>query len=195
MAGRLYLMPTTGSGTSSHDPIVPKYASTFAAFDSGAMYYGLEPACIVWVNNIDAATRTALTANADVVALPNNLDSQIGAGNLTAVKNAIEGLNIPANWVVATDTYRQTVRSVSNLFLYLQRLQGLGTSRLLTGGVTLASTFGSLPQSVQDDMIAAAQSFGFDTSQVTASTTLRVIFKVMLDQFGNVPVVLGDFSL
>jgi hypothetical protein len=76
------------------------------------------------------------------------------------------------------------------MFSFLQRYgviyteaNGVVAPSLFTGGVTLSTTFGSLPQAVQNAIISAAQSFNISTAGLTASTTMRVILKALADNF------------
>jgi hypothetical protein len=194
MAGRIYLMPMIGAGGKA-DPPRPKYLSTFDTFTYAMIPYGAEPVCLVYITDIDGSTHTLLSANADVISVPNNIDSQIGAGALTAVKNALESLNIPAGFVQASDTYRETVRVIGAIFQFVQRMNGITPGKLLTGGVTLNTQFNQLPQAMRTLMIDAAASMNFDSSSISGASTLRTIFKAMADQWGNRPLVLNDLVI
>jgi hypothetical protein len=94
---RVYLIPTTGTGgvvNSAPDPVRPKYVR-----EAGLSYlqvtYGRQPVALVFTD-VTAGQHTALAANGDVVAIPANIDTTVGA-NLATVQNALEALNIPAD--------------------------------------------------------------------------------------------------
>jgi hypothetical protein len=168
----LYLMPIA---TNTAGERIPKYRTTLVGLIWGMYDYGNEPACLVGVLDIDAASDTSLRSNADCSGLPVNLDQVVG-GAVSNTQNALERINIPGTWVAATNSWRQVLRFVGAVCQFAQRYQGLSAGGLwFTGGVTLDTTFGSLPANVQNYTRSAAQSFGFDTSGITASSTLRQI--------------------
>jgi hypothetical protein len=147
------------------------------------------------VEGIDTATHNTLVANADVVSPPAVLDQAIGAGNLAAVQSAIESIGLPGNWIVANNTYRQVARALCWMFRYFQRHNGLGNTRILTGGVTLDTVFNTLPLGVRNALIATAQSFSFDTSSLSSTNTIRQILKALSDQVSTIQVDLGGVGL
>lgn len=192
MAVRLYLMPMTSTLNAERGLTqrYPKYRDThMAGLPWGAMDYGPEDTCLVAVD-IPPATHTLLAAETDVTALSANIDAQIGA-QLTAVQNALEGLNFPALWVNSTHTYREVLRIVGAAFQFVQRYHGLGGGKIFGGGVTLNTTFGSLPLAVRNRLRDTADSFGFDRTGITNSTTIRVILKSMADQWADRTLDLG----
>lgn len=191
MSFRIYLMPIGGAGT-RQDPRKPKYASSFDGTGYTMMDYGLEPVCLVEVENISAGAHNIVAANPDVTALPIDLSQTIGA-QLTVVQNTLAGLNIPENWVQAGFSYLQVLRVVVLVFQFMQRLHGLlPNARLFDTGVTLATRINQLPANVRTALNAAATSFGFDTAGLTGTTTLRQALKAMADQFPSIEVNLGD---
>lgn len=191
MAVRVYLVPIIGTGT-RQDPRRAKYFAgvipNFAMMD-----YGLEPVGLV-AADVTTAQNTSISANADVTTIPANLDAAPSGGALTATKNALESLNIPAGWVNGTQTYRDILRIVAQIFQLAQRIKGLGGDRLFPAGVTLATQFQDLPSAYRQVLIDAATSFGWDISSLSGTNTLRVIFKTLADQWGNTPITLGPVT-
>lgn len=191
---RLYLMPITGAGT-RQDPRRPKYVDQYlVGFSWGMIDYGAEPACMVGVQDILDLTHSAIAQEPDCVALPLNLDQQIGA-QLAQVQNVIEALNIPADWVQSSHTYRQVARLVAAIFQFMQRLNGIGFGRLLDGTVSLSTRFNQLPVATRTKLQEAAQSMNFDTSSLSGSSTLRQILKAMADQWGILEIHIGGMIL
>lgn len=196
----LYVMPLVTATDARGRTLTrqPKYTSTIASFPNrGMVDYGNEPWCLVGVVDITVAADTALKANADVIALPVNLDQQIGAGPLAKVRSDLESVNIPGTWVQATNTWREVVRFVCAVSEFAQRYQGQTGSLWFTGGVTLATTYGTLPQSAQNGILSAAQSFGFDTSGLVAGSTLRQILVSVGNQYlaAGMPVTIAMVAL
>ena len=194
MAVRFYLMPLNGAGTLD-DPRVPKYAALVSGQWS-SMDFGAEPICI-FSCDVSDAEHTSLTAgHSDVVALPLNLDANVSAGALSAVTAALEAINVPAQWVNTSLTYRQVARIVVGYCQFLQRLHFVhGAARVFGGTVTMATTFGSLSATLQADLIATALSFDFDTTGLTADTTVRQILTSLADQWGDRPALFGGVAL
>lgn len=188
MARSIYVMPIIGDGTKA-EPRRPKYlAAHFPTSAWSSFVYGDEPWTTVGVTDIPPASNTALTAETDVFRLPDNLDQTMG--NTTTrnnVRSSLEAVNIPANnWVETTTTFRSVLRFIGGICQFAQRFQGISgtpSERWFAGGRTLASTFGSLPSAAQTALIATADSFGFDRSSLTASTTLRAFLTSAANQY------------
>ena len=180
VGGITFRAPKYLGGTNQVAPLVGlENIGTFDLVD-----YGFEPVCI-FIAEVTAEQITILSNQADVLTVPVNLDSNLGAGAVTTVKNFLETLHIPAGWVSTSFTYRQILRIVSGLFRYMQALHGLHPVKLFSGGVTLATQFQALSADVQTAMIAAAQTLGIDTSPLQPTTTLRSILKTMADFFNG----------
>ncbi len=181
-------MPAVGDGLSQATIRRAKYADldllragwTLAPYV--AMDYGLEPVFLVSAN-LSGSDHTLLAGQSDVTSVPANLDATVTAGALTTVQNALEALNLPAQWVTTSHTYRQVVGVVIRVSLLAQRFHGKGFGRIFDGGVTLSTTIGSLPQQKLNNLEEAAQSLGFDTSGVTGGMTIRQALKLLGDQW------------
>jgi hypothetical protein len=197
MALNCYVMPIIGAGVKG-DPRRPKYLTTFQAFAWGMFDYGNEPQCLVGVVDINAATDTALTANNDVYAAPTNLNTTVGTGaTLTRLRSGLEADNLPGTWIQSTTTYRQIVAFVGACCQIMQRYQGQGLPFVFQPGVTLDTTYGTLPAGTQQGLLTAAQSFGLDTSILVSANALRTIIQNLADQYtaGNKPLVLAGVSV
>lgn len=190
MAIRFYLVPKIGAGTGA-DPYRPKYfQSTPTVRDIAggflSMDYGLEPVYLVRAE-VTAGEHTAIAGQSDVIAAPTNLDATIGAA-LATVQTALETKGIPAGWITAGLTFRTVLRAVAQLVTFAQRLHGTGNVRVLPPGITLDSTIGDLTVTQRQKFLAAAVTFGLDTSPVVLSTTIRAALKLLLDQLPLVSV-------
>lgn len=200
MTLNLYVMPITGSGTRT-DPRRPKYFDTVfpaGSFISGMYDYGDEPWCVVGIQDIDTSTNTTLTGEPDVIAVPANLDAAIGSGAaLTRTRNALESVNMPGTWIQATNTWRDVARFVGAVCQFAQRYQGSTGGLWFTGGITLASWYIQLPTAAQNGLSAAATSFGFDTSGITGTTTVRAILLSAGQQYlaTQPPLILASTAL
>lgn len=186
MARSIYVMPLVGTGVKG-DARRPKYRdSLFPTLNWSMFDYGNEPWCLVGIQDVPPATDTALTGNADVFELPANLDQAMGnVGTRNTVRNRLESVNIPGTWIQTTTTYREVVRFIGATCQFAQRYQGTvaNGSTWFTGGVTLDSTFGSLPAEARQGIIDAADSFGFDRSGFTGTSTLRAVIQSATNQY------------
>jgi hypothetical protein len=178
MAVRFYVVPKIGTGTDV-DRFRPKYVSAFPV-KWAAVDYGMEATFLVGAD-VDATQHTSISSNADVITIPANLDSTIGA-NLTTVQNALDSLKIPSDWVTSGMTYRTVIALVIKLFKILQRLHGRWLTTIFESGITLSTTFSQLTQAQRDRLQDVATSFGIDTSGVTGTTTIRQALKLLAQQ-------------
>lgn len=187
MAFRLYIVPIIGDGTKGNSRR-PKYFSDLIV-DWSAMDYGFEPVMFVGAD-LSSEDHTSIAGQVDTTALPVNLNPTLTGGQVTATQNALEALNLPAGWVNTSLTWREVVRTVLGMFTFFQRFGAVYAENtgnvppsVFTSGVTLSTTFGSLPLAVRTAMLDTATSFGISTSGLAAGTTLRVILKALAENF------------
>lgn len=193
MTWRIHLMPMVGTGSSRFDPRVPKYKNEFGAFHwQGPVDYGSQDACFVALD-ADATTHSTLSAHADVLTVPANLDSNPTAGAVTTTQNALEALSIPAGWVNTSLTWRTIVRVVIGMFVLNQRYWVISGNELGNGrrsifdNVNLNSTVSQIPAQARAWLDAAAASMNLDTSGITGSTTIRQMLQIFGQQFAANP--------
>ena len=192
MATRVYLTPVIGTGA-LHDPRRAKYFyGVIAQFT--AMDYGLEPTMLV-VAEVSAAENTSISGNVDVTTVPANLDALLNGAGVTGAKNALEALNIPAGWVDTSLSWRNVLRVTAQMFQFAQRLSNTGATQLFPSGVTLSTQFSALPAAYQQALLDSANSFGWNTSSLSGTSTMRVILKTLADQWGNGPMTIGSVTL
>lgn len=150
--------------------------------DWQAFDYGKEPWFIVFAD-VTPAERTAITANADVTAIPASLDNAIG-GALATVQAKLEAANLPSQWVTSVMTWRTLVKNIVRLLPVVQRFRGLApaANRLFDAGLTLDSTLGDIPATPRQRLNQAAQQLGLDTSSLTLATTIRSALVTLAQQ-------------
>ncbi len=202
---RIYLVPLVGTGT-LQDSKRPKYF-----IDPGAIitpgvaistqYYGEEGTVIVGAD-LSISDDSLVIGQPDVTALPFDLAATLTAGQVSAVKNKLESLNIPHQWVDTSDTWLDIVRIVLGISSFLSRYRGIyshlfGTPipKVFGGGITLGSTFGTLSSNIQTALIETALSFNISTAGLTANTTMRVILKALADNFSSMQYNFGGVLL
>lgn len=187
MAKRFYIVPIISTGET-----YPKVATRAAYIqDVGgqvlrSVSYGLEPIALV-LAEVTPTQHTTIMQNADVIAAPLDVSANITAQALPTVQAALESINIPADWVTTAFTYRAILKIVGGLFLFTQRYYGMFALRLWRGGVTLSTQFNQLPAAERQRLIDCADSFGYDRSTLSGTSTLRQILRAMAVQWvGNV---------
>lgn len=160
----------------------------------GAMDYGIIDTALV-AADVSDAQHTGLIANADVVAIPLNIDNTISLAALPLVSAQLENLKIPGNWVNTGHTYRQVLRMVGGLFQFAQRHRALSGKIIIPENINLGQSWGDLGQQTRLELQMTADSFNYNTTGVTAATTIRTILKALADQWGAQEFLLGRFTL
>ena len=180
-ACNLYLMPVASG------PARTRIADNFGAIvpaSTAEMRWGPQGVAVVFAD-VSAADDVALVARPDVFKIPATLDNTLGAAGVTTVQTALETRHIPAGWITQGMTYRQVLRTVFRMFQYFQRWRGItkiNTAQIGQSGVTLDTQFQNLPAVARQGLLDAATSFDLSTAGLTATATLRTIFKNVADQ-------------
>lgn len=187
MTIRVYLMPRIGSGAqptrTSNDSKRPKYLSLVAG-NCTCFRYGPEPVCLFIADTTDAE-HTALLANSDVRAMPDNLDTAVTNAARTAISNALESLNVPAQWIANGQTFRLVLRRLVGVFELLNNVEGRGLRFL---SASLDSQISALPLAVRQGLQDAASVLQVNITGITNTTTLRVALATIGAQFDSIPV-------
>ena len=197
MAVRYYFVPETviaGGGRNGNDLRRPAYVVEVGVTSWGSLDMGAEPTFLL-AADVTPAQDAAISAGAGTVAIPAAIDNIPAGAALTQTKAALEGLNIPAGGWVDGLSYRQIVRIVACLFLFVQRWRGLGGGRIFGGGVTLDTTIAQLPAAAVTRLQAVADSFGYTYAGITGTSTLRDVLYTLGRQWGNQPIMLGIVTL
>lgn len=196
MAIRYMVMPLTVADN-RRGPKYLKWPDNPSGMDVrwGLFDIGLLPQAIV-AADVTTAQVTTLSANVDVTMVPANIDNTITALVLPAVRDALENIRIPGTWITAgTTTYRELLRMVCGLAQFAQRFHGMFNQYLIPDEINLNQTWGDLPDTWRQNLRACADSFQYDYSQVSLSTTIRVILKSLGDQWGDTPFYFGVATL
>lgn len=173
MTIRYYLVPENRATPDTREPKYVNTDATLAGLTWQAMDYGIEPVFIL-AADVTPAQHTALSGYSDVISIPANIDAAIGSGALSTVKTRMEALFVPADWVTAATTWRQALAAVLRMSQYMQRLHGLYGLQV-SAGRSLDTAMSAVPSNIRTQMQLSAQSFGWDTSAITLSWTLRQV--------------------
>lgn len=176
---RFYLMPMI---IDARNHRLEKYRDEMitAGIQWQPMAYGETPVFLM-AAEVDATQHALLAAHADVSSFPQNLDAQLGA-NRQAVEDALEGHNIPGNWVTTAMTFRFVVRVLVGVIFISQRFRGMdqaagGTGNLFQQGVTLNTTYNAMPLDYRTRLVDAAISIGYSVAGLTGASTLRDLLR------------------
>jgi hypothetical protein len=185
MTVRFCLVPSVGSGSGPQDAIRPKYFADWSQTHPGDSIqaewkdFGWDGSFLVGAN-VTTAQQAEIASHPDVVVIPANLDSNVGA-NLTTVQATLEALNIPADWINAGHSYRDIIRNVLKFFQYISRFE----ARELTAfffDMSLETLFSDITQAQRDAMLSAAVSLNLNTANITLSMKLRQVLRIILVQ-------------
>lgn len=177
-----FLVPIQGTGARG-DPRRPKYIPALGVAWSMADF---GDSAIVWAA-ASGAQETTIAANSDATVIP-PLDNTVA---VNATKNALEALNMPAQWVTAGMTYRTVLRITIGMAQLIQRVQGLGVTVVLAGN--LDKTMAQLSATVRNAIATACDQLGIDRTNIIATTTLRAALQDFGQQFSTGRTVsLGD---
>jgi hypothetical protein len=180
VAIQVYIVPLILGGRSNHR--FPKYFPYPHQFNWSLLDYGLHDIAVIWAN-INPATDTILQAASDVHAFPVNLDTNLGAGILTALKTKLESnFNVPMDRFTIANTWRDILRVTWRAFKFGCVHHAQTGGKIFTTGVTLDSTFSSLPVAARQRLLATANFLNLNTSTLSGSSTLRQIMNAISDQ-------------
>lgn len=193
--GRFYILPVVIETEAGEETRVAKYSADLCALKCAMMDFGGEDVMLV-VGLMDSTRHSAVSANPDVLSLPENLDQNLPAGAVTVAQTFLEARNIPAGWLNTTFTHRRVLRRVAAMFQFAQRYQGItGNAKIFTTGVDLSTRWNQLPIRVRQNLKAAGDSMNFDTGNLSGTSTLRQILREMGQQWGNRKITLGGVTL
>lgn len=195
MTTQFYLVPVHTVNDTNRGPSYLKWRLNPAGLDVpwSAKDYGLIDTMLV-AADVTTDQHNTLTANADVTAIPANIDQPISQAALPTVKNHLEALHIPAKWVTTAHTYRDVLRLTAHLFMLAQRLHGLYGQKIIRAGYNLNTPIGDLPATVRQQLVATAHSFGWDTSAIQLSWQLRQALRYLATQWKDAPVIFGNLT-
>lgn len=181
-----YFVPIIGSGVGGPEEFRrPKYSDDLVAAGLSwkSAHYGAHPWAIL-VCDVDDATDAALRAHPDLRAIPDNLNQPIGAGARDALANALEAMRIPAEWLDGAHTWRQALRRIMVVFNLANRFQGLfSNAELIPSAAALDLRMNQLSAANRNRLAQAITNLGFDTTGITATTTVRQALKALSDQW------------
>ena len=189
MTIRVYLMPIVLAERGGFTRRIAKYLDLGGR--STTIPYGQENVAI-FICDVTDPQHTAIIANTDVRAMPADLDTAVTNAARTQIVNALELLNVPAQWIANGQTFRIVLRRLAGIFQLLQNVHGRGLRFLQA---SLDAQISALPQNVRDAMQDAAAVLQLNTAGITGATTVRVALATIGAQFDARPVLACKTSL
>lgn len=194
MEVRFYLLPAMRVGH-MRGPMYLKWRMDPDGLDVNywQIYYGQLDVMVICVE-AEAADQSWLSAQDGVYTFPANLDTTPSPAELSVLETSLEGLYIPADWLLPNMTWRGILRTVTGIMWYMGRLttEYLGGQSPVDLGWTLNTQFKTLSAAHQAAILGAFDSLGYDSSAIKANWTLRIVLKNAADQFGTTPIQFGD---
>jgi hypothetical protein len=195
MAWHLYIVPNVVITTTPRLKRGPKYAYG-SGFTCEAKHWGLNDAWLVAADVPDAVD-AQVSAQSDVIRIPDNLNNTLTGGAVTTAQNALEAKDIPAQWITSGMSYRTLLRIMIGFFIFVNRYHFIDqrNTALVDATNNLDLQFNQLPARIQTALIQTADSLGLDRSQVTATSTLREIFRQIGVQSTGVARKIGGIEI
>jgi hypothetical protein len=106
--------------------------------------YGLVNQAIVYIPSLPPDAEIYLDNLPDVLGIPANLETVIGAGSVAAIRSALEARDIPGTWIGAGDTYRQAMRETFWVFDVMQDYTTFAAFNPIAAGINLNTTMGNV---------------------------------------------------
>lgn len=200
MTVRFYLIPIERNETANargpkyftwrYDPDAPALVAgaPWSLKDYGVIDWGIVCA------DVTAPQHTALAGQTDVGVVPVNLDANPNAAAVTNVQTRLDAMLLPSGWVNTSLSWREIVRTVTGVMLYMQRVTAIRGINPFDNGLNLSITYASLPLAWRTAMQQAADDLLLDYSQLSGGSTLGQILKEFADQMAGRPVMFGSLA-
>jgi len=185
MAARFYIMPMILSNAIDTNRAAtwhPKYVTSSLRWS--AVDYGTERVCICRIADMSDEGHLAISANPDVLSIPENIDNNFTQGAVNVAQTFLESLNIPADWINTNKTYREVLKIVIGIFQFNQRWSALANgSSPFKEGLNLNTQYNQLNPAAQNRIRECFDSLNVDRSTLTATSTIREALKVFAQGF------------
>jgi hypothetical protein len=148
--------------------------------------YGAEPVYLI-AADVTPAQHAFLIAQTDIVAAPPDLSDTVGA-NLSTLTAILAARNIPFDWIGPGMTWATLIVWIWRLFFLFQTFERFGK---FFDTLDLTATVSQFSQTKRNNLAAAAQSIGLDTSGITGAMTIQQALKILGNQIQVPPFQAG----
>ena len=143
-----------------------------------------------------AENHAYLAAQANVYQFPANLDVTMTSAQRSTLSAYLEARAVPGTWIAARDTFRTALRTVTAMFLFMQRLtHTAGGTSPLDWGVALNTQWRNLSAQQREWISSAFVSLEYSTASIGNTSTMRAIIKDASEQFGSREILFGFVTL
>ena len=190
---RFYMIPIDTHVPGYRGPLYLKWRMNPDGLDVqwSCVDYGSNLDTMVCAVNAETADHDYLTGQADVFAWTANLDITLTPSRRSALQTYLEGAFIPADWIGPSDTERTALRTITGMFLFMQRLTAILPQPIQEYVFGLNTQFINLDPVLQAAIDEAILTLGYDNSELKDNWTVRILLKNMADQWGTKPIHFG----
>lgn len=187
---RFYLVPVETVGA-ARGPLYFRWRFNPSGIDCrwNFMDYGFVPYGLVCAHDITQTDRDQLVLNPDVYEFPEILDAPVADVNVDVF---FESINIPADWLTPSTTYRELLRNTAGMFQFNQRFAGISGGASLFDSADLNTRVRQLSPQFQEWFLLTVASFGFDPAQINDNNQLRLLLRQAAGFWETSEFVFGD---
>lgn len=205
---RFYIVPTVagprGHRAAKYMFAAPVFVAGERIYDASAKYYGTEDVGILLVRGITPTDHAIISADPDVIAIPENLEATMTQGQVDATKAFYDSLNIPSGWINTSRTVLQVLKITTGIFFFNQKWNGLsgsaGTSPFKEG-LNLNTQYNQLSELNKARLLMIFDTFPtdiggpIDTSSLTATSTIGDAMRLLALTVANNTIKFGGLDL
>ena len=199
MAIEFFLVPMVGTGTRA-DPYRGRYTDDPAVVRSGCIRYSISDSAICLIEADQTYLDTvAAQPDATLIATETNLDDAIGGTRLVAISNELEAVNVPTQWLAASDTGREVIRVIAGIFQFAQRHEGLNGSAFFSdleaAGFGLNTQWQNLSQAFRDTIQATIDDEGWTDLVIADTDQVRALLRDFAARYEPAPLIFAGFEI
>lgn len=148
-------------------------------------YGGIGETTMIVAAEVDTVQHTYLAGQADVYALPENIDVTPSPQELNAFEARLEAAYIAADWLSPSQTWREALRTVLGMFSTAGKYAVLVGNSILDDVTNLNTQYRNMPQTTQDALAQIATNMNYPWSEIRDNWTARRLLKWFSDQWPN----------
>lgn len=185
MSLRFYFVPSEDVAPIYHGPKYFKWGR--AGQSSGSLPlidsfdYGNQGVFLV-AADLAQVDHDALVLNADVIAMPLDIDSTVLGGERNDLRTSFEDFTIPATWIETGATYRSILKRLTGMFFVLNCFQGHSPTGYIFLPANLNASYSTLPELSKSIVNVCAAIHNWDTSGYNDNSNIRVMLAALGDQ-------------
>jgi len=198
VAVEFFFAPMIGAGT-RQDPRRAKYQHAPEVTTGAQIRYSKTSVALTMLD-APQAFLDSIKSDSDMLFLcaEADLSENIGGPQSVAVKNYLEPLGVPANWISAADSNQQVLRGIIGQFMFSQRHEGLNHSGffedLEAAGFGINTPWQNLSPAFRDTMQATIDDHEWPMAPGN-NDQVRKVLKDFSDQWEGREFYLGGIEI